>query len=78
MYLTLVNQSDEVVIAGDAEGCSRVIETLGCHALPIPYEVVIHTAAVASEYWTFRRLYTLPVVSRPPSASTRLLSMDLW
>lgn len=66
VYLTLVNQSDEVIIAGDAEGCSRVIETLGCHALPIPYEVVIHTAAVASEYWTFRRLYTLPVVNRPP------------
>ncbi|MCU0521785.1 MAG: hypothetical protein MUF84_13970 [Anaerolineae bacterium] len=45
VYLTLVNQPDEVVIAGDVGGCHRVIEALACHALPIPYEVVIHCQA---------------------------------
>ncbi len=66
VYLTLVNQSDEVVIAGETEACSRVVARLGCHALPIPYRVAIHTTAVASEYEAFREVYTNPVVNRPP------------
>ncbi len=66
VYLTLVNQSDEVVIAGDAEGCSRVIETrwvaTRCRSL-----TSCHPHGSRSiGYWTFRRLYTLPVVNRPP------------
>ena len=37
VYLTLVNQPGEVVIAGDAAGCRRVIDALTCHVLPVPY-----------------------------------------
>ncbi len=63
--LTLVNQPGEVVIAGDEGACRRVIEALDCHALPAPYDVVIHSPAVASEIGAFKELYSHQVVERP-------------
>ena len=63
--LTLINQPGEVVISGDEGACRRVIEALDCHALPVPYDVVIHSPAVASEVDAFAELYSHPVVQRP-------------
>jgi PfaB family protein len=65
VYLTLINQLGEVVIAGDEAGCQRVIAALDCHALAVPYGVVIHTEAVASELGAFAELYQHPVVHQP-------------
>ncbi len=66
VYLTLINQPGEVVIAGNAAGCQRVIDALACHVLPVPYDVVIHAEAIRSEYEAFADLYTHPVANRPP------------
>ncbi len=65
VYLTLINLQNEVVIAGEASGCRRVIEALGCHALPVPFDIAIHNDAIRSEYKAFEALYTNPVVKRP-------------
>lgn len=65
VYLTIVNLPDEVVIAGDGEGCKRVIQSLGCHALRVPFDSVIHNDVVRSEYDTFVKLYTHPICYRP-------------
>lgn len=65
VYLTIVNLVDEVVIAGERDGCDRVIEALGCHALPALAGVVIHNEAMRSEYEIFRDIYSYPVVRQP-------------
>ncbi|MGC9521521.1 MAG: PfaB family protein [Anaerolineae bacterium] len=65
VYLTLINQADEVVIAGDEAGCRRVIKALDCHSLPIPYEVALHNVAMHSAYEALVDLYSYPVIDRP-------------
>ncbi|MBN1873647.1 MAG: PfaB family protein [Anaerolineae bacterium] len=65
VYLTMVNTPGEVVIAGDPEGCQRVIAMLQCHALPVPYDSVIHNPVVWSEYEELVRLFTHNNVERP-------------
>ena len=65
VYLTIVNTPREVVIAGDPAGCRRVIAALDCHALQVPFNAVIHNAAMRSEYAAFVDLYTLPVHPAP-------------
>ncbi|MDF1513573.1 MAG: PfaB family protein [Anaerolineae bacterium] len=61
VYLTIINLPSEVVIAGDGEGCQRIIQALGCHAIKVPYDSVIHNEVVRSEYDTFVKLYTHPI-----------------
>ncbi len=61
VYLTIINAPGEVVIAGDPEACQRVIRRLKCHALPVPYDAVIHNPLVREEYETFVQLYSNPV-----------------
>jgi PfaB family protein len=65
VYLTIVNLPDEVVIAGDGEGCQRIINALGCHAIKTPFDSVIHNEVVRSEYDTFVKLYTHPIQHIP-------------
>ena len=61
VYLTFINTSQEVVIAGDTKECRQVIETLGCAHLRAPFDSVIHCEAMRSEYDEFVKLHTLPV-----------------
>ncbi len=63
--LTMINTPNEGVIAGDPAGCRRVIDALDCHALPVPYDAVIHAEAMRSEHPAFVDLYTNPVTRRP-------------
>lgn len=63
--LTMINTPREGVIAGDPAGCRRVIDVLDCHALPVPYDAVIHAEAMRSEHPAFVELYTNPVTHRP-------------
>ncbi len=50
VYLTQINTSEEVVIAGDSQGCDRVIKSLGCNAFRAPFNHAIHNEAMRSEY----------------------------
>jgi PfaB family protein len=49
VYLVVVNTPGQVVVAGDAEGCARVIARLGCRAMPVPFNAPFHCDAIASE-----------------------------
>jgi len=68
VYVTFVNLTNEVVIAGDASGCRRVIEALDCHALPVPASVAIHNEAISSAHGALVDLYMHPVVEKPDVA----------
>jgi len=57
-FLTILNAPGEVVIAGWDPDCQTVIEELDCHALPMPFDAVIHNPAMASTYKEFVDLYT--------------------
>jgi PfaB family protein len=61
VYLTMINLPDEVVIAGEPEGCRRVISALNCHALQVPYDSVLHNATMRSEQAALAQLFANPV-----------------
>jgi PfaB family protein len=63
VYLTIINTPQEVVIAGDPQGCLRVIRQLQCNYFPAPFRHVIHCEAMSSEYDEFVKL--LQVASQP-------------
>lgn len=42
VYLTFINTENEVVISGDKNLCKEIAGTLGCPAIPIPFQNVIH------------------------------------
>jgi PfaB family protein len=58
VYLTILNAPGEVVIAGERQGCRQVIDQLGCHALPMPFDAVIHNPAMAAAQPEFESLYS--------------------
>ncbi len=61
VYLTIVNEAKEAVIAGYPDDCARVVAALGCHALRVPFDAAIHAPVMQSEYAAFVDLYSLPV-----------------
>ena len=61
VYLTHINTPDEVVIAGQPSTCERIIERLGCGAVRAPFETVIHSEVIISEYGEFHRMHDWPV-----------------
>jgi PfaB family protein len=65
VYLTQINTSEEVLIAGETAACERVIKTLGCNAFPAPFDHVIHCQAMQSESQELEKLYTLPAKTIP-------------
>ena len=65
VYLTQINTPKEVVIAGDPQGCERVIASLGCDAFRAPFNHVIHCEAMKSEYDELINLNTLPLRKSP-------------
>ncbi|BAZ39247.1 beta-ketoacyl synthase HglC [Calothrix sp. NIES-4101] len=65
VYLTQINTPEEVVIAGDTQGCDRVIKSLGCNAFRAPFNHAIHNEAMRSEYGEIARVNTLPTVNIP-------------
>lgn len=58
VYLTQINTPKEMVIAGDPQACSRVIDQVQGAAFRAPYNHVIHCQAIASEYSELARLNT--------------------
>ena len=65
VYLTQISTPKEVVIAGDPQGCERVIASLGCDAFRAPFNHVIHCEAMKSEYEELIKLNTLPLRENP-------------
>lgn len=63
VFLTIINAPGEVVIAGLDEACQGIIQELNCHALPMPFDAVIHNPAMGSTYDDFVTLYTNEVKS---------------
>ncbi len=62
-YLTIRNTPEEVVIAGERGACQRVIASLGCRSLPMPFNAAIHHPAMESSYPDFLELYSNPTQS---------------
>lgn len=65
VYLTHVNAPQEVVIAGDPQGCLRVIERLQCDAFRSPSDMVLHCEAMQSEFAAFMQLNTVNMGTPP-------------
>jgi len=65
VYLTQINTPEEVLIAGEPEACQRVIKALGCNAFPAPFDHVIHSETMRSEYGELVKLNTLPSQNIP-------------
>lgn len=65
VYLTIINTSEEVVIAGDPESCRRVIKKIGCKHYPLGLDLAIHCGPTGLEYDRIVDLYTLPVDKNP-------------
>ena len=81
VYLTQINTPKEVVIAGDMAACQRVINAIGCNAIPAPFDFVMHCEPMASEYNEFVKLHTLPIRNQPKidfysSAEYKLFKLD--
>ncbi len=56
VFLTIINNANEVVIAGEQEACQRVIQEVKCHALPMPFNASIHNPAMLSSLPDFVEL----------------------
>ena len=65
VYLTHINTPQEVVIAGDPQGCLRVIDRLECDGFRSPSDMVLHCEAMQSEYSSFMQLNTVPLGTVP-------------
>lgn len=66
VYLTHINTDKEVVIAGDKQGCLRVIEKLQCDYLRAPINHVLHCEPMQSEYDKLVEWLSLPISYYPP------------
>ena len=58
-FLSIENTMDEVVIVGEGGACQRVIDTLGCRSLPMPFNAVIHNPTMRSTFPSFVDLYSI-------------------
>ena len=62
--ITIQNAPEEIVIAGEKRACERIIQALGCHALPMPIDAAIHHPAMGASLESFRALYDNPTNPR--------------
>jgi PfaB family protein len=65
VYLTHINTPQEVAIAGDSQGCLRVIEKLQCDRFRSPSDMVLHCEVMQSEYNEFLKLNTVTMGTPP-------------
>lgn len=67
-FLIFVNSPEEVVIAGEAQACRRVIGRLNCEAFDLPMSDVMHCEIVRPEYDRLVAMHTFPVRPVPSIA----------
>ncbi len=65
VYLAIVNTPTEVTLAGDPAACKRVIGKVKCRSLRAPFNHVIHSPPVQSEYGELVRINTADVQHIP-------------
>ncbi|NJP04328.1 MAG: PfaB family protein [Chloroflexaceae bacterium] len=65
VYLAIINTPNEVMLAGDPQGCLRVIARVGCRRVKAPFHHIIHSPPVQSEYHEFVRINSFPVQPLP-------------
>ena len=65
VYLTHINTPQEVVIAGETQGCLRIIERLKCDAFRSPSDMVLHCEPMKSEFAAFMKLNTVTMGTPP-------------
>ncbi len=65
VYLAIINSPREVMISGDPAGCQRVIRKVRCRSLRAPFNHVIHSPPVHSEYDELVRINTTTVRDVP-------------
>lgn len=68
-YLTIVNSPKEVVIAGEAAACERVLARLGAKALPMPFNVPNHCPVLAGEHAALMAVHADLTVRPQPSVT---------
>ncbi len=65
VFMTIINTPEEVVVAGDPEGCMRTIKKIDCKYYPLSLDLVIHCDPTRLEYDRLVDLYTLPTKRNP-------------
>ena len=78
VYMTIINASDSVVIAGQRHDCERVIKTLGVKALPLGIANAIHCKPAQQCYEAMVDLYTLPMDKRSRPQTVGLFSSSCY
>lgn len=65
LYITLINSSDEVIIAGEKQACQRAIKKLNCNAQYLPLDLVVHCPVMHSEYERLIQFFTYTIKNIP-------------
>ena len=55
--ITIIYTANDLVIAGEATACQRVIKRLGAPAIRVPHDLTVHTPAMASYEKTWHQLH---------------------
>jgi PfaB family protein len=61
VYLTIINTSESLVIAGDPAQCLQLAKQLKVHAIALDVHNIIHCELAKSEYENMQTLYSLPI-----------------
>ncbi len=65
VYITHINTPRQIVIGGEKKACQRVIASLDCMYLRAPYDYVLHSDVIRSEFDTLVRMNNWPVENNP-------------
>jgi PfaB family protein len=68
VFLLTIHTPDEVMIAGEADACTRVVAALGVPHLPAPFQLVMHCPPALTERDHLEVLHRLPVAPVPEIA----------
>jgi PfaB family protein len=65
VYLTFINTNKEVIISGDKVYCQKVVSELGCNAIEVPFQNIIHHDFCQMAYHELIEMHNFPVEERP-------------
>lgn len=68
VYITHINAPRQIVIGGEKNACQRIIASLNCMYLKAPYDYVLHSDVILSEFDTLVRMNNWPVENIPTTA----------
>ena len=68
VYITHINTPRQIVIGGEKKACQRIIASLNCMYLKAPYDYVLHSDVILSEFDTLVRMNNWPVENIPTTA----------